>query len=140
VGIRYDPPSGFALLLGNQAEHNATPPFEEGDRELVDAAFSIYLDTLYRERAKTPLSLAEGDVDAADDCTTAVTHETGIQEAEIKEGLRVGGKTIWFIAVERPNEQYLDYVAYINVSWSRGYRIISTIATAAIAATATSDG
>ena len=121
----YDPNSRFGLLLGNKAEHNTTPPFEEGDRELVDTALSVYLDALYRERMRARSQRVEPDASAvAFDDAAPASPGAGIQEAEIKDGLRVGGRTTGFLVVERPGGQYSEYVAYINVSWSRGYRIL----------------
>lgn len=47
-------------------------------------------------------------------------------EAEIRTGLREGGQVLGFVIVERPGDGYSEYVAYIRVSWTRGYRILRT--------------
>src|SRR5262249_48125545 len=113
----YDPNGGFGLLLGNKAEHNATPPFEEGDRGLVETSLPVYLDALYRERMKARRVEPDASAAASADAAPAALG-AGIQEAEIKEGLRVGGRTSGFLVVERLGPQYSEYVAYINASWS----------------------
>lgn len=50
----------------------------------------------------------------------------GLQEAEIREGLRDGGRLKGFIIVERTDVEIPEYVAYIRTSWTRGYRILRT--------------
>lgn len=50
----------------------------------------------------------------------------GLQEAEIREGLREGGHLKGFVIVERTDTEIPEYVAYIRTSWTRGYRILRT--------------
>ncbi len=49
-----------------------------------------------------------------------------LQEAEIREGLREGGRIKGFVVVERTDSEVPEYVAYIRTSWTRGYRILRT--------------
>jgi hypothetical protein len=52
----------------------------------------------------------------------------GLQETEVREGLREGGKILGLFVVERPASEGEppEFVAYIRPSWTRGYRILRT--------------
>ncbi len=67
----YDRMSGYALLLGNRSEANVSRPFEAGDRELIEAALSVYLDTLYRKQAEAQLRVAKRVAEEANQATSA---------------------------------------------------------------------
>ena len=47
-------------------------------------------------------------------------------EGELRTGLRENGRILGFIIVERPGDGRPEYVAYIRVSWTRGFRILRT--------------
>lgn len=49
-----------------------------------------------------------------------------LQEGEVRAGLREGGQVLGFVIVERPGDGCPEYVAYIRVSWTRGFRILRT--------------
>ena len=56
----FDPPSGFALLLGNaSADRPVHCPFEEGDRELVMGALGVFIDIAARRCAQETLIESE---------------------------------------------------------------------------------
>ena len=49
-----------------------------------------------------------------------------LQEGEVRTGLREGGQVLGFFIVERLDGDCSEYVAYIRVSWTRGFRILRT--------------
>ena len=126
----HDPGSGAAVLLGNRQEGNATRPFEPADEELVQTALTVYLDALHRKnelRQLRTLSLGEAirgqhTADAAElgDPTS------GIQECEIQEGLREGGRVTGFFVVDRSNGGAPEFVGYLRGTWTREFHILRT--------------
>jgi hypothetical protein len=52
----------------------------------------------------------------------------GLQETEIREGLKEGGRILGLFVVERPAspEDPVEFVVYVRPSWTRGYRILRT--------------
>ena len=67
----YDQGSGYALVIGNRMESNASRPFEPGDQEFIESALSIYLDVLYRKHAEAQLRQAKQAAEAARDSRAA---------------------------------------------------------------------
>jgi len=125
----YDPSSGYALLIGNSTESNLHRPFEEGDHELIEAALSVTLDSLSRLSLTTPVAAALAPATGAFNSGApafAIDTLLGIEEAEIKKGLRDGGCVSHIIAVEHQTSDGLEYLPYLLVSWSRGYRMFQT--------------
>ena len=55
----YDKAGGRALLIGNQTESNIHRAFETGDRELVEAALSVYSEVLQRKLGEIALRQAK---------------------------------------------------------------------------------
>lgn len=50
----------------------------------------------------------------------------GLQEADLREGLREGGKILGWLVVARSDGPELEYAIYVRPSWARGYRILRT--------------
>jgi hypothetical protein len=52
----------------------------------------------------------------------------GLQETEIREGLKGGGRILGLFVVERPASagEPGEFVVYVRPSWTRGYRILRT--------------
>ncbi|MCK8786572.1 hypothetical protein M0638_19540 [Roseomonas sp. NAR14] len=50
----------------------------------------------------------------------------GLQEADLREGLREGGKVLGWLVVARGDGPDVEYAIYIRPSWTRGYRILRT--------------
>ena len=126
----HDPSSGVAVLLGNRQEGNATRPFEPADEDLVQTALTVYLDALHRKdelRKQRTLPLD----DAAYGQHTAGAAErgqpaSGIQECEIQEGLREGGRVTGFFVVDRSNGGAPEFVGYLRGTWKREFHILRT--------------
>jgi hypothetical protein len=117
----YDKPSGYALLLGNVQEGNTARPYQDSDRGLIDAALDIYVGTLLHKAAPLP------SIDTASaDAIPPPRLEAGLQEAEIKEQLRCGGRVTGMVAVERSVQSGLEFAPYLTTSWRGGYSILRT--------------
>lgn len=56
----------------------------------------------------------------------AVKTGQGVEEAEIRAGLREGGHIRGFLVVVRKDGPATEYAVYVNPSWTRGYRILRT--------------
>ena len=122
----YDARTGHALLIGNRSQVNINRPFEPGDQEFIETALSVYLDALYRQAAAgAPDRVPEGDA-IRGDAGPAAAEAGGLTEAEIREGLNRGGRIIGFTIVEQGDGTERTYLAYVNASWSRGYRVLRT--------------
>lgn len=50
----------------------------------------------------------------------------GLQEADLREGIREGGKILGWLVVARSDGPELEYAIYVRPSWTRGYRILRT--------------
>ena len=127
----YDP-GGFAILLGNRQESNASKPFEATDRELVETALSVYLDIRHRKtearRLERALAAVGQDVaEAPPEPDAAVPPEdAGTEEAEIQAALRNGGRLTGFVVVDRTRGGGPEFVGYVRGSWTPGYRLLRT--------------
>jgi hypothetical protein len=53
-----------------------------------------------------------------------VAKATGIEEADLRDGLRDGGKIQQVLAVARPADDAAEFVAYLRVSWALGYHLL----------------
>lgn len=121
----FDRPSGYAMLVGNRHEANASQPFEEGDREIIETALSVYLDALVR---RTKPALTQGPVQVAPIVDGSVVHsrDAGLQESEIQEKIRDGERIVGMIVVERSDDSGFEYAPYFSTSWRPGYCIFRT--------------
>lgn len=50
----------------------------------------------------------------------------GLQEADLREGIRQGGHIRGWIVVARGDGPEVEYAIYIRPIWARGYRILRT--------------
>ena len=128
----HDPGGGFAMLLGNQQESNASRPFEATDRELIETALSVHLDIRHRKREARRIEralAAMGQVNEAeeDQAPTAEAEIAGIQETEIQVELRKGGRLTGFLIVDRTAGNVPEFVGYVRGSWVSGYRLLRTV-------------
>jgi hypothetical protein len=126
----HDPGSGVAVLLGNQQEANATRPFEPADEELVQAALTVYLDASHRKdelRQQRALPFDEA-IHGQHAASAAERRQptSGIQECEIQEGLREGGRVMGFFVVDRSNGGAPEFVGYLRGTWTREFHILRT--------------
>ena len=127
----YDPGGGFAILLGNHKESNASHPFNEKDQELVETALSVYLDILHRKREtrrlESGLMSAEREPQTAEtEHRQQVSEFGGIQQAEIQEQINKGERLTGFLVVDRTAGNGPVFVGYVRGSWSVGYRLLKT--------------
>jgi hypothetical protein len=120
----YDPRSGCALVLGNRSERNATRPFEGGDQEFVETALTIFLDAWSRGTHAGAASDRVG-MEPVDSGTEDALR--GIEGGDVlQQHLRRGGVVASVLVVERSNAEPRLYVAYLHVSWERGWRVLRT--------------
>lgn len=125
----HDPGSGVAVLLGNRQEGNATRPFEPADEELVQTALTVYLDALHRrdeQRQLRALALDDAHGQRAAGAAERDYPVSGIQECEIQEGLREGGRVAGFFVVDRSNGGAPEFVGYLRGTWTREFHILRT--------------
>jgi hypothetical protein len=120
----YDPRSGCALAFGNRNEGNARRPFEAGDHELVETALTIFLDAWVRG-ANTVALPGHFSMSASDGGSEDAFR--GIEGGEtLQQRLRRGGVVAGALVVERGAAGMREYVAYLHVSWERGWRVLRT--------------
>lgn len=50
----------------------------------------------------------------------------GLQETELRSGLKDGGAIQGLLVVARGDGEAVEYVIYIRTTWTRGYRILRT--------------
>jgi C4-dicarboxylate-specific signal transduction histidine kinase len=62
----HDRASGHAFLIANRSDTNVQRPFEEGDRQFIESALSVYMDVLYRKQAESRLRQAKQTAEASD--------------------------------------------------------------------------
>jgi len=128
IGVPYlmwafDKPSGYAMLVGNRHEVNTSKPFDDGDREIIETALTVYLDALVRRiRSISPQSAAH----ALPPGDWSFNRESGLQEAEIQENIREGGSIIGMVVVERADHAGMEYAPYFSTSWRPEFRIFRT--------------
>lgn len=125
LGVRYilwsyDPGSGYALVLGNRSEANVNRPFELADQELIETALTVFLDAKFRV-AQAPATPEEGEGGIEGDGEESGGLEGG---DALKQQLRRGGRVLNVLVVERPSAEAAEYVAYLNVSWRRGWHVL----------------
>lgn len=127
IGVPYlmwafDKPSGYAMLVGNRYEVNTSRPFDEGDREIIESALTVYLDALVRKiKSATPTVHAQMLPIENGRFTDA-----GLLEAEIQDNIREGGTIIRLIVVERSGGAGSEYAPYFSTSWRPEFRILRT--------------
>ena len=115
----YDTASGYALALGNQREANASRPFELADRELIETALTVFLDAQSRT-PRVPASSVESDAN-----TTAIGEQCGIEGGDaLRQQLGRGGHVAGVVVMERSGTEGCEYVAYLNVTWKRGWHVL----------------
>lgn len=112
----YDPGSGYALALGNRSEANANRPFELADQELIETALTVFLDAKFRV-AQESVAPEDGEDDGEE--------PGGLEGGDaLKQQLRRDGRVLNVLVVERPSAGAAEYVAYLNVSWKRGWHVL----------------
>ncbi len=127
IGVPYvmwafDKPSGYAMFVGNRHEVNTSRPFDEGDREIIETALTVYLDALVRRiRSAAPMFQAQ-----ALPTSNEQSVDPSLQEGEIQENIREGGSVISLIVVERSNNSGIVYALYFSTSWRPEFRILRT--------------
>ena len=116
----YDKPSGYALLIGNRHESNISRPYEEADTQLVETALHVLLDALSRMEGTASSSLTShfGGL--------LIRREAGVQESEIKEHIRGGGRVTGAVVIERAQAGGIEYAVYLSTSWYDGLCILKT--------------
>jgi hypothetical protein len=120
----YDKPTGYAMLIGNRLEVNASRPFEDHDREIIEAALTVFLDALMRQARQSlppgpaPLSPIDG--------TVVRSHLSGLQEAEIQDHLRDDERIVGMVVVERSGRAGTEFAPYLATTWRHGYCILRT--------------
>ena len=116
----YDKPSGYALLIGNRHESNISRPYEQADTQLVATALQVLLDALSRMEgtASGSSAMQSGGL--------PVRREAGVQESEIKEHIRAGGRVTNAVVVERAQKSGIEYAVYLSTSWYDGLGILKT--------------
>lgn len=115
----YDAPSGYAMVLGNRIEANAHRPFDLLDRELVETALTVFLDA----QARVPQSSAHFE----EDSNRGDEEPVGLEGGEpLRQQLRRGSHIASALIVERPGNGGCEYVAYLNVTWKRGWHPVRT--------------
>ena len=121
----FDPRSGYGLLLGNRFDTNANQAWDEGDRDFAEIALSAYLDGLYHNRF---IAARQDGVssDGLSDLPLCGGKRQGLDEADLKRGFQEGGRVDRLLAVERSDGPETEYVAYVSVSWARGYHLFKT--------------
>ena len=114
----YDPGSGYALALGNRSEANVNRPFELADQELIETALTVFLDAKFRV-AQAPATPEEGESGGEGE------ESSGLEGGDaLKQQLRRGGRVLNVLVVERPSADAAEYVAYLNVTWCRGWHVL----------------
>ena len=113
----YDAPSGYALVLGNRLEVNASRAFSSDDRELVETALTVFLDT----QSRVPQTPTVFEEDGADVDSEAYGLEGG---ESLRQQLRRGSHITGVLIVERPGAGGCDYVAYLRVTWKQGWHVL----------------
>jgi hypothetical protein len=116
----YDKPSGYALLIGNRHESNISRPYEETDTQLVETALHVLLGALSRMEGPASGSLA------SDFGGLPIRREAGVQESEIKEHIRGGGRITGAVVIERAQAGGIEYAVYLRTSWYDGLCILKT--------------
>ena len=113
----YDPPSGYAIILGNRSEGNVSRPFEVGDQELIEGALSVYLDILLRKQVEGELRSAK---QAAEEAQQVQTSFLAVLSHELRTPLNA---ILGFSEVLRDrilgdeiSPQYREYAGLIHVS------------------------
>lgn len=116
----YDKASGYALALGNQSEANVSRPFELADQDLIETALTVFLDA----QSRTPRVVAGLEENSA--CIGAEEAEQcGVEGGDaLRQQLRRGGRVTDVLVVERPTAEGCEYVAYLNVTWKRGWHVL----------------
>jgi len=113
----YDAPSGYAIVLGNRIETNVHRAFDLPDRELVETALTVFLDA----QARVPQALASFE----DDSAKEEEEPCGLEGGEaLRQQFRPGSHIAGVLIVERPGVDACDYVAYLNVTWKRGWHVL----------------
>lgn len=115
----FDKPSGYAMLVGNRHEVNTSRPFDEGDREIIETALTVYLDALVR-KIRSVAPRLDARVLIPSDSRGNPDH--GLQEAEIRES----GNIIGMVVVERSDESGVEYAPYFSTLWRPEFRILRT--------------
>ena len=121
----YDVRSGFALLLGNQQETNASRPFVDADKEIAEALVSALCDVLYRLQDLHRFPVVARSV--LDTTGPPLPHPRGpfpgITEGEVHAALRAGGHIAGVVLVGRTAQGQTTYVGYLRGSWSPVFQI-----------------
>ena len=116
----YDTASGYALALGNRSEANASRPFDLADQELIETALTVFLDA--QSHAPRPLASLEDGNPAH---TGEPGEPCGLEGGEaLKRQLRHGGRVMDVLVVERLGAEGCEYVAYLTVTWKRGWHVL----------------
>ena len=58
--------------------------------------------------------------------TGATGGDPGVEEADLRAGMRAGGRVLGFLVVARAGGEAPEYAIYVRTSWLRGYRILRT--------------
>ena len=116
----HDKASGYALALGNQSEANVSRPFELADQELIETALTVFLDAQYRT-PRVGADFEEGSAGISID----ETGQCGVEGGDaLRQQLRRGGRVTDVLVVERPTAEACEYVAYLHVTWKRGWHVL----------------
>ena len=116
----YDTASGYALALGNRREANASRPFDLADQELIETALTVFLDAQSRV-PRAPIDSGKGGAGSGD----GAEEQCGLEGGEpLRQQLSRGGRILGVLVVERPSAEGCEYVAYLNVTWKRGWHVL----------------
>lgn len=116
----YDTASGYALALGNRSEANVSRPFELADHELIETALTVFLDA----QSRNPRVVADLGEDSAGSQSDDA-EQCGLEGGDVlRQQLRRGGRVTGVLVMERPTAEGCEYVAYLNVTWKRGWHVL----------------